>query len=99
MTADKGETGGEHGTAAVEPPQPTWFERPNHVRWLVIGLVVVCLALVLADLFYENPHPHFKAETIFGFHAWFGFIAFVVIVFLGRLLRIIVSRPEDYYDH
>ncbi|MEZ6091430.1 MAG: hypothetical protein R3C05_26115 [Pirellulaceae bacterium] len=78
--------------------QQSWFERPENVNRLIGGLLGVCVALVLADLFYSNPHPHFSIETSFGFQAWFGFVAFVVIVFLGRLLRVIVRRPEDYYD-
>ncbi|TWU37807.1 hypothetical protein Q31b_45960 [Novipirellula aureliae] len=78
---------------------PSWFERPSNINKMVIALVVVCVLLVLADFFYTNPHPHFPAwENVIGFQAWFGFIAFVVVVFLGRLLRIFVSRPEDYYD-
>ncbi len=78
---------------------PSWFERPANIRWMIRGLVLVCVALVLADLFYENPHPHFgKLETFFGFQAWFGFVAFVGVVFLGTLLRLIVRRDEDYYD-
>ena len=81
------------------PSDPSWFEKPRNINLMIGVLVLACLALVLADLFYENPHPHFpKWENVFGFQAWFGFIAFVVIVFLGRLLRVIVSRPEDYYD-
>lgn len=78
--------------------QPSWFERPEVIRKLIVILVVVCIGLALADLFYTNPHPHFGVESSFAFQAWFGFAAFVVIVFLGRLLRPIVSRPEDYYD-
>ena len=79
--------------------QPSWFERPANVRRLIIGLVVACVLLTLADLFYTNPHPHFEPlETSFGFQAWFGFVAFVVVVFLGRGLRLIVGRSEDYYD-
>lgn len=77
---------------------PSWFERPQNVRKLIIALVVSCAGLALADLFYTNPHPHFPIETTFAFQAWFGFVSFVVIVFLGRLLRLLVSRPEDYYE-
>lgn len=80
------------------PVDPSWFERPANVRKLITGLGVGCVAVVLADLFYTNPHPHFGVESVFGFQAWFGFITFVVIVFLGRFLRLFVSRPEDYYD-
>lgn len=77
---------------------PSWFERSGNIRLLIGLLVVTCAGLVVADLFYENPHPHFPIETTFGFQAWFGFVAFVVVVFLGRFLRLIVKRPEDYYD-
>lgn len=86
-------------TETKPPSDPSWFEKPRSINLMIGALVLACVALVLADLFYENPHPHFpKWENVFGFQAWFGFIAFVIIVFLGRLLRVIVRRPEDYYD-
>ena len=78
--------------------EPSWFERPGNVRLLIAALVVCCIALVVADLFYENPHPHFEIEKSFGFQAWFGFVSFVILVFLGRFLRLIIKRDEDYYD-
>ena len=78
--------------------EPSWFERPGNIRLMIGALVVCCVVLVAADLFYENPHPHFEIEKTFGFQAWFGFLAFVIVVFLGRFLRLIVKRPEDYYD-
>ncbi|TWT66581.1 hypothetical protein [Allorhodopirellula solitaria] len=80
------------------PSDPSWFERPSNIRKMIIALVIICTGLALADLFYTNPHPHFPIETSFAFQAWFGFVSFVVIVFLGRLLRVFVSRPEDYYE-
>ncbi|TWU48124.1 heme biosynthesis HemY N-terminal domain-containing protein [Rubripirellula reticaptiva] len=78
--------------------EPSWFERPANINRMIGALVVVCAGLVAADWFYENPHPHFDLETSFGFQAWFGFVAFIVVVFLGRLLRLLVSKPEDYYE-
>lgn len=81
-----------------EAPTQSRIERPRNITAMIAGLGLVCLGLVLADLAYENPHPHFEIESSFGFHAWFGFLAFVVIVFAGRVLRVIVSRPEDYYE-
>ena len=88
----------EPHTTESHTTEPSWFERPGNVRLLIAALVVSCIALVAADLFYENPHPHFELEKTFGFQAWFGFLAFVIVVFLGRFLRLIVKRPEDYYD-
>lgn len=82
----------------VPTDEPSWFERPRNINGMITALAIICLGLVLADLFYTNPHPHFDLETSFGFQAWFGFVAFVVIVFLGRVLRLIVRRKEDYYD-
>ena len=87
----------KHKSTQVTDP-PSWFERPRNINAMIAGLVIVCGLLVVADLFYTNPHPHFDIETSFGFQAWFGFVSFVVIVFLGRILRMIVGRKEDYFD-
>ncbi|MEM6777487.1 MAG: hypothetical protein AAF670_07500 [Planctomycetota bacterium] len=78
--------------------QPSFFERPRNVRMMILGLVCVCAGLAVTDLVYTNPHPHFAIESSFAFQAWFGFLAFVIIVFLGRCMRPLVSRKEDYYD-
>ena len=79
----------------------SWFER--NVNTIIVGLVIACAATLLAHpiigLGYDEHHPaHFPQETWFGFEAAFGFVAFVAVVFLGRALRLIVKRPEDYYD-
>lgn len=80
------------------PNDPSWFERPENIRKMIIALCVVCVVVLVAELFYENPHPHFDLEKVFGFHAWYGFAAFILIVFLGWVLRQCVGRKEDYYD-
>ncbi len=81
------------------PADPSWFEKPRNINLIIAVLIVCCIGLVLADSFYTNDHAHFEEwENMYGFQAWLGFIAFVVIVFLGRVLRMIVRRPEDYYD-
>ena len=87
-----------HSQEPNSETQPSWFERPQNINLLIGGLVVICAGLVIADFFYENHHPHFEIEKTIGFQAWFGFVVFVAVVFLGRLLRIVVKRPEDYYD-
>ena len=83
----------------IEPnPQPGWFERPQNIRKLIWGLVAVSVAAIVAELLWPNHHPHFEIEKIPGFQAAFGFAAFVIVVMLGKVLRLVVSRPEDYYD-
>lgn len=76
----------------------SWFEKRGNVRTLIGVLIVACIGLAVADLFYENDHAHFPIEKSFAFQAWFGFVVFVVIVFLGVALRPIIKRSEDYYD-
>lgn len=99
MTRSKKHTAeNTESTEHVSRSDTSWFERPVNIAKLIIGLEAACIAVVLADLFYTNPHPHFAIESSFAFQAWFGFVTFVVIVFLGRVLRLFVSRPEDYYD-
>ena len=66
-------------------------------RFVVGGVVAACVVLTLAEFAYEHHHPHFELETSFGFNAWLGFVAFVVVVFLGRGLRTIIRRDADYY--
>ena len=80
---------------------PSWWER--NVRLIEIALLLACAATLgyqaIFGLGYDEHHPaHFPQEEWFGFQAAFGFVAFVVVVFLGRFLRLIVMRKEDYYD-
>jgi uncharacterized membrane protein len=87
--------------ADAQSKTTSWFER--NVNLISIGLLVACGLTLVAQWYpglgYDEHHPaHFPQEQWFGFQAAFGFVAFVVIVFLGRGLRLIVKRPEDYYD-
>lgn len=81
---------------------PSWFEKPKNINLIIWGLSISCAITLIAQLvlpMYDEHHPpHFSLEKFFGFHAAFGFIAFISVVFLGRFLRLIVKREEDYYD-
>jgi hypothetical protein len=101
-----------HDNNNANPTSPvndkSWFER--NVNLVIAGLVVACAATLIAQamfrfellglhrLFSEEHPAHFELESVFGFQALFGFVAFVAVVFLGRFLRIFVKRNEDYYD-
>lgn len=83
----------------------SWPER--NVNLIIWVLVIACAATVVAqfmfgtvfDPLFDEKHPaHFSLEEFPAFQAIFGFVAFVVIVFLGRILRLFVMRKEDYYD-
>ena len=86
--------------------QPSWFER--NVNLIIVGLVIACVGTLIAQAvcgpvfgypFFDKKHPaHFEPEKWFGFQAIFGFVSFVTVVMLGRLLRPLIRREEDYYD-
>ena len=46
----------------------------------------------------SEEHSFFEIENIFGFYGFYGFVGCVTLVLLAKLLRVLVMRPEDYYD-
>ena len=74
------------------------FDKPRNVRILLAVFFTVVGLLILLDFVVEK-HPHFEAETYFGFYGVFGFVACVVLVLVAKyILRPLVKRKEDYYD-
>ena len=80
-----------------DPKKRYWLDEPNNVSKIYWTVCVVCAALFVADAFYHK-HIHFGAEGWFGFYGIYGFVACVGLVLVAKLLRIILIRPEDYYD-
>ncbi|MDG2204181.1 MAG: hypothetical protein P8M79_02905 [Alphaproteobacteria bacterium] len=81
---------------AEHSDRPHWLDKPRNVKMLLRLLIGFGALLFIADAFYHK-HAHFPVEEFFGFYAIFGFVAFVVIVLVGKKLRKILMRPEDYY--
>ncbi len=63
--------------------------------WIVF--IAVLAVLVLLDLLISK-HPKFAIEGSFGFGAWYGFVACVVLVFGSKALGHLLKRPDTYYD-
>ena len=86
--------------------QPSWFER--NVSLLIGLLIAVCMGSLAAEFacnflglspFVDEHHPaHFPLENVFGYQAVIGFVAFICVIYLGKILRLIIRREEDYYD-
>ena len=74
-----------------------WLDDPANVKKVVWALVAVCLIVFLADALIHK-HGYFQVEHIFGFYGLYGFIVCVGLVLAAKALRIILMRPEDYYD-
>lgn len=75
-----------------------WLVRPRTIRHLWIGSGLVLAVLVVLDLVVRH-HPHFGIDGVFGFGAWYGFGACVVLVLLAKMLGVILKRPDTYYDN
>lgn len=59
-------------------------------------LVVAVILLVVEFLVHRHGETHL--EESFMFPAIFGFIAFIFIVEVGKILRRLIMRDESYYD-
>ena len=60
-------------------------------------LVVSGMMLVGLELFIHR-HGVNAVEESFLFPAIYGFVAFLFIVQVGKWLRLLIMRREDYYD-
>ncbi len=74
-----------------------WLVRPKTIRQLWWGGCIILALTVVADLFVHH-HPHFGIDGTFGFAAWFGFVACVILVVGSKALGAILKRPDTYYD-
>lgn len=75
---------------------PHWLDEPRHVKTLWRGFLVV-LALTVAAELLVVLHPHFGIESLFGFHAGFGFIACAAMILVAKGLALLLKRPDAYY--
>jgi hypothetical protein len=81
-------------------PQPDtthWLDEPRHVKHLWRGFLGVLVLTVLAEILIQL-HPHSRVESLFGFHAWFGFLACAAMIVVAKLLALALKRPDTYYE-
>lgn len=79
-------------------PKIGWFDKPGNMRRFLTTFFVLLGALLVAG-FLIHPHADFSWETAPNFFAAYGFVAYVVLIVLAKLLRKVLMRPEDYYDN
>ncbi len=78
-------------------PKQYLFDKPRNVSLLLRSFYVICASLFILD-FIIHRHAVHEWDSIAGFYAIFGFIAYVAIVLTAKQLRKVVKRKEDYYD-
>jgi hypothetical protein len=82
-----------------EPPTSKashWLDEPHNVKRLWRGFLAVLALTVLAELLV-SLHPQFGIESVFGFHAGFGFLACAAMIIVARALALLLKRPDTYY--
>ena len=87
----------EHHHFETPPHERTWIDDPKNVDRIVYALYGICALLVAIDPFVHKHGP-FEIEHFIGFYAIYGFVACVGLVVAAKLLRVILMKPEDYYD-
>ena len=88
---------GGHQHFETPPHERTWIDNPKNVDKIVYALYAVCALLVVID-FWVPKHGPFAIEHWFGFYAFYGFIACDGLVIAAKGLRVILMKPENYYD-
>ena len=73
-----------------------WLARPQTIR-LLWGLFLAVLALTVLAERWVDADAHFAVERIFGFGAWYGFLACAGLILLAKVVGLIVKRPDTYY--
>lgn len=74
-----------------------WVDKPGSADRLIKVLAVVCILLFLADFTYHK-HAYVSVENIPGFYGIYGFVMFTGLILVAKLLRVIIKRPENYYE-
>nr|NJM04472.1 hypothetical protein [Desulfobacula sp.] len=74
----------------------TIFDNPKNVRRLQKGFFAALVLVMVAEAFVDM-HAEFEVEQFFGFYAVYGFISYVSLIMIAKLLRKILMRKEDYY--
>lgn len=78
-----------------------WVTRKG-ARFALVALHLAAVLVVLVELVLPFPADDHAVERVHALdfpasYAIYGFVACVVLVLLGRLLRRLVMRREDYY--
>jgi len=72
------------------------FGEPRDTRRLRLALLGVLVLTVLAEALV-HLHPHFEVDSVFGFHAGFGFAACAALIVGARALALLLGRADSYY--
>ena len=81
----------------TEKPTQKTADMQKMGRIFTKALLAIAVILAILEVFLHR-HGVAAIEGSFMFPAIFGFFAFVFIVQVGKWLRRMIMRPEDYYE-
>lgn len=76
---------------------PYLFDNPRNIKRVLRLLYLSCAGLLLLD-FILHRHIEHPWEQLMGFYALYGFVGCVVLVLLAKGMRVVLKRPENYYQ-
>ena len=79
------------------PEKKGFFDKPGNFRRFMTAFFISLVVLLVVDFFIAK-HGHYPWEDAPDFFAAYGFVSCVVLVLVAKVLRLIIKRPEDYYD-
>ena len=86
------------GKKSTRKAKRYWLDSKSNIDKIWYALIVLCLISVCADFFYHK-HIEYKVEDlIVGMYGWYGFLGCVFLVLASNVLRILLMRPETFYD-
>lgn len=90
------------GSIPAHGSRTHWLYRSENLPKLWVVQIAI-LALALLPEFFVHHHPHFDQQgysfdTLFGFYAWYGFLACAGMVAAAKVLGIFLKRKDTYYD-
>ncbi|MBI4194333.1 MAG: hypothetical protein HY526_04565 [Betaproteobacteria bacterium] len=77
--------------------QQHWLTRPAATQRLWWIFIAILAATVAAEFFVEHE-ANFSVEAIFGFNAWYGFIACAALILFAKALGLMLKKPDTYYE-
>ena len=78
-----------------------WLDDPANVKRFLYSFLIFSIFIAALDLVFvsHEKHVEFDFEKIPVFFCLFGAGATLLLVLVSILLRKILMRDEDYYDH
>ena len=81
----------------TEKPTQNTADMQKMGRIFTKALLAIAIILAILEVFLHR-HGVAAIEDSYMFPAIFGFFSFVFIVQVGKWLRRMIMRPEDYYE-